>query len=77
MGVMTQWAVPGSAAVLSLALGTGGQAQQGGAASEMSFFVTSVGPGNGADLGGLAGADRNCEQLGEAAGAGGRTGALT
>jgi len=26
----------------------------------MSFFVTSVGSGNGADLGGLAGADRHC-----------------
>ena len=26
----------------------------------MSFFVTSAGPGKGADLGGLAGADRHC-----------------
>ena len=39
----------------------------------MSFFVTSAGPGNGADLGGLEGADRHCQQLAEAAGAGGRT----
>lgn len=42
-------------------------------AGEMSFFVTSAGPGNGADLGGLAGADAHCQSLAEAAGAGGRT----
>jgi len=45
------------------------QAQQ----ASMSFFVTSVGPGKGADLGGLAGADRHCQQLAQAAGAGGKT----
>ncbi len=39
----------------------------------MTFFVTSVGPGNGANLGGLAGADAHCQNLAEAAGAGGRT----
>ena len=39
----------------------------------MTFFVTSVGPGKGADLGGLAGADRHCQALAEAAGAGDRT----
>ena len=39
----------------------------------MSFFVTSRGMGNGADLGGLAGADRHCQQLAGAAGAGDRT----
>jgi len=39
----------------------------------MSFFVTSTGPGKGADLGGLAGADRHCQSLAEAAGAGGKT----
>ncbi len=36
----------------------------------MSFFITSVGVGNGADLGGLAGADRHCQALAEAIGAG-------
>jgi len=41
--------------------------------SEMTFFVTSAGPGKGADLGGLAGADRHCSQLAEQVGAGGRT----
>ena len=39
----------------------------------MSFFVTSAGPGNGADLGGLAGADKHCQSLAQGAGAGKRT----
>lgn len=39
----------------------------------MSFFVTSVGSGKGADLGGLAGADAHCQRLATAAGAGART----
>jgi hypothetical protein len=39
----------------------------------MSFFVTSVGSGNGADLGGLAGADAHCASLAEAAGVTGKT----
>ncbi len=43
------------------------------AAESMSFFVTSVGPGSGADLGGLAGADAQCQSLAEAVGAGDNT----
>jgi hypothetical protein len=39
----------------------------------MSFFVTSVGSGKGADLGGLAGADAHCQRLAAAAGAGAKT----
>ncbi len=39
----------------------------------MGFFITSTGPGNGANLGGLAGADRQCQMLAAAAGAGDRT----
>jgi hypothetical protein len=39
----------------------------------MSFFLTSAGPGKGANLGGLAGADAHCQSLAEAAGAGSRT----
>src|ERR687895_457212 len=39
----------------------------------MGFFVTSVGLGDGANLGGLAGADRHCQNLAAAVGAGGRT----
>jgi len=38
----------------------------------VTFFVTSAGPGHGADLGGLAGADRHCQALAEAVGAGDR-----
>ena len=40
------------------------------ASPDMSFFVTSTGLGKSADLGGLAGADRHCQQLAAAAGAG-------
>lgn len=36
----------------------------------MSFFVTSEGPGKGADLGGLEGADAHCSKLATAVGAG-------
>ena len=39
----------------------------------MGFFITSANPGKGADFGGLAGADRHCQALASAAGAGGRT----
>ena len=39
----------------------------------MGFFITSVGKGAGANLGGLDGADRHCQQLAQAAGAGSRT----
>ena len=39
----------------------------------MGFFITSVGPGNGADLGGLRGADQHCQSLAAAAGAGNRS----
>ncbi len=40
---------------------------------EMSFFITSSGPGDGANLGGLEGADRHCQTLAQAAGAGAKT----
>ncbi|MDH5235038.1 MAG: lectin [Gemmatimonadota bacterium] len=39
----------------------------------MSFFITSAGPGSGAELHGLAGADRHCAQLAAAVGAAART----
>lgn len=45
----------------------------GPASQPMGFFITSVGSGNGANLGGLAGADAHCQKLAAAAGAGGRT----
>src|SRR5262249_32567002 len=59
------------ATVVSLALHStvGVQAQQ----TAMTFFITSVGSGKGADLGGLAGADRHCQALALAVGARHRT----
>jgi hypothetical protein len=57
------------AACLALLCAAPAQAQQ----ANMGFFVTSAGPGKGADLGGLAGADRHCQQLAQAVGAGGKT----
>jgi hypothetical protein len=65
----TRLAALASAALLSLTLCPGAYAQQAGT----GFFVTSVGGGKGADLGGLAGADRHCQQLAQAAGAGAKT----
>jgi hypothetical protein len=58
-----------SAALLSLGLSGSGQSQQ----ANVTFFVTSVGPGKGGDLGGLAGADQHCQSLAQAAGAGNHT----
>lgn len=49
-------------AVCSLAFSTSAMA------NEMSFFITSAGPGNGADLGGLEGADAHCAKLAKTAG---------
>ena len=60
----------GSLACLALILGAGAaQAQD----TSMSFFVTSVNPGDGGNLGGLEGADAQCQKLADAAGAGGKT----
>jgi hypothetical protein len=39
----------------------------------VGFFITSVGSGKGADFGGIEGADKHCQQLAQAAGAGNRT----
>src|SRR5712672_734401 len=56
------------AAVTAIGLANVAQSQ-----NAMTFFVTSAGPGKGADLGGLEGADRHCQTLAQAAGAGGKT----
>lgn len=61
-----------AAALLALGWGAAGAMAQDGSQG-MSFFITSVGSGKGADLGGLEGADRHCQELAEAAGAGDRT----
>ena len=50
-----------------------GETQGAAQANRMTFFITSAGPGNGANLGGLAGADAHCQKLAAAAGAGTRT----
>jgi hypothetical protein len=60
------------ASVALLALVSNAQAQQP-QAPNMTFFVTSTGPGKGGDLGGLAGADQHCQTLAAAAGAGSKT----
>ena len=41
--------------------------------NSMSFFITSAGPGDGANLGGIDGADAHCQELADAAGAGKKT----
>src|SRR5262249_41235379 len=58
-----------SLVLVSLSLCAPAQAQR----TSMTFFITSTGPGKGADLGSLEGADRYCQALAQAAGAGGRT----
>ena len=57
------------AAIATLAAGPQANTQP----ATMSFFVTSVGVGKGADLGGLAGADAHCQTLASKVGAGGKT----
>jgi hypothetical protein len=61
----------GAAAAVAVALGS--YAIVSAQAPTMSFFITSAGPGDGANLGGLAGADRHCQTLAAAAGAGSKT----
>lgn len=59
-----------SAAVLCLAAVPAAVAQD---AASMTFFITSAGSGDGANLGGLEGADAICMKLADAAGAGDKT----
>jgi hypothetical protein len=60
------------AAAVVMAAGAHGVGAEGATQADprMSFFITSVGTGNGANLGGLAGADAQCQNLAKAAGAG-------
>jgi len=76
MSKMKCFAIAASIACVSFGAATS-QAQQPPPpppqSPNMTFFVTSTGPGKGADLGGLAGADGQCQKLAQAAGAGGKT----
>ena len=56
-------------AALAVFVSPSAQAQS----ADMTFFVTSNGPGKGADLGGLDGADAQCQKLAQAGGAGAKT----
>ncbi len=64
------WVVLAAAGAVALA---GCASAPSGGSSDMTFFVTSAGPGKGGDLGGLEGADRHCQALASSVGAGNRT----
>jgi hypothetical protein len=66
-------AIVASVAIAALCSGASQAQQQPPQSPNMSFFVTSIGPGKGADLGGLEGADQYCQTLAQRAGAGGKT----
>ena len=66
---MRKLVVFAATAALSLQAGSAVVAQN----QPMSFFITSVGVGDGANLGGLKGADAHCQKLAAAAGGGSRT----
>jgi collagenase NC10/endostatin len=68
MGAFAKFVSP---ACLALAVIAAPPAQAQSA--DTSFFLTSNGPGKGGDLGGIAGADRHCQSLAQAAGAGSKT----
>ena len=53
----TRTGLMASVVLLALGVAVSAPAQRSG----MTFFITSVGAGKGADLGGLAGADRHCQ----------------
>src|SRR5215213_11086161 len=59
-------AIISTVTLLSCSFCVGASAQQ----ADMTFFITSAGPGKGADLGGLDGADAHCQSLAQAVGAG-------
>src|SRR5688572_28955370 len=67
MKISSFWAAP------ALLVASGSLAFAQTSPEKMTFFITSAGSGNGAALGGLAGADQHCQSLAKAAGAGNRT----
>lgn len=60
-------------ALLGVGIAAGAARVSTQAQPPLGFFITSAGSGDGANLGGLAGADAICQKLGAAAGAGSRT----
>ncbi len=61
------------AATLAVAMASFAASAQQAPPQPMGFFITSAGMGDGANLGGLAGADKHCQTLAAAVGAGNRT----
>ena len=70
MNTTMRWALLAAAGALTL---SGCATDSGRSGNDMSFFITSSGPGRGGDLGGIEGADRHCQTLASAAGAGNKT----
>ncbi len=73
---MQKWIGAFGIAAVTAAMGgviVSGQAAQQAPAPPMGFFITSVGPGTGGNLGGLVGADKHCQTLAAGVGAGNRT----
>jgi hypothetical protein len=75
---MTRLTCGVAASIALLLAGCTGMAQTSSsmsptASNDMTFFITSAGSGKGADYGGLAGADKHCQTLATAAGAGSHT----
>jgi hypothetical protein len=73
MNSMTRSAAVAAFALAAAGLSAESSAQKADAKKKMGFFVTSAGSGKGADLGGLAGADKICQSLAQSAGAGKRS----
>ena len=69
----TMWTIPLALAGATLLAGCADMQSAQSGAKNMTFFVTSKGAGQGANLGGLDGADKHCQALAAAAGAGDRT----
>jgi hypothetical protein len=73
MSYTTCFAIIASIAAVTLVASAGHAQQPPPQSPDMTFFVTSAGLGKGTDLGGLEGADRQCQTLAQAAGAGSKT----
>lgn len=72
-GGLAVWVMtPGDAPDADASASTGEATPTPASAEDMGFFITSVGPGDGGDLGGLEGADAHCQVLAEEVGAGDR-----